>query len=60
MTTCLYCGHNNSDNIDTCSECMAPLHYQKNGWSVSAKKKFTYFVIAVTIISFFMMFYLPR
>jgi uncharacterized membrane protein YvbJ len=60
MTKCLYCGRRQEDNRKKCVSCGAPMHYQKNGWSLSATKRFIYLVITITIFSVFMILYLPR
>lgn len=57
---CMYCGATIADDIEFCSECGKPSHYQKRGSSISKQTKFiVYFILLVAFVAV-MVFWLPR
>lgn len=57
---CLYCGADIAPDAEACTACGAPSHYQKKGGNRARQRRFTIYVILLTLFCLFMILYLPR
>ena len=57
---CMYCGAQIADDVEYCTECGKPSHYQKRGTSVKKQTQFIIFFICLIVFVSVMVFWLPR
>lgn len=58
--TCLYCGKNIPGDVAECPHCGAISHYQKKGYRAGARRYFFILFVALSVVCFFFMLWLPR
>ncbi len=57
---CLYCGATVPDEHAVCPECGAPSHFQKRGFRIGARFRFTLFFALLAVASILVALVLPR
>ena len=57
---CLYCGASIADDIEFCSACGKPSHYQQRGPSISKQTRFIVYFILLVVFVAVMVVWLPR
>ncbi|HIE56325.1 MAG TPA: protein nirD [Chromatiaceae bacterium] len=57
---CLYCGKAIPQDVSHCPHCGAVSHFQQKGYRAGVRNRFMIWLLVLTLVSFFLILWLPR